>query len=95
MMMKKRGLQLSLKNRVYLVNAILLCITLIGAMLMIWYTHKTEKYIREIIDRNVVIFQSAEALSTSLVNQKGFVSYYLLDGDPAWIEELKQYMSLF
>ncbi len=92
---KKRGFQLSLKNRVYLVNAILVCITLIGAILMIWYTHKTEKIFREIIDRNVVIFQSAEALSTSLVNQKGFISYYLLDGDPAWIEELKEYMSLF
>ncbi|MFK5952262.1 MAG: ATP-binding protein [Desulfobacterium sp.] len=94
-MIKKRGLQLSLKNRVYLVNAILVCITLIGAMLMIWYTYKTEKIFREIIDRNVVIFQSAEALSTSLVNQKGFISYYLLDGDPAWIDELKQYMALF
>jgi len=95
MMIKKRGLQLSLKNRVYLVNAILVCITLIGAMLMIWYTYKTEKIFREIIDRNVVIFQSAEALSTSLVNQKGFISYYLLDGDPAWIDDLKQYMALF
>ncbi len=94
-MMKKRRFQLSLKKRVYLVNAILVCITLIGAMLMIWYTYKTEKIFREIIDRNVVIFQSAEALSTSLVNQKGFISYYLLDGDPAWIDELKQYMALF
>ena len=95
MMIKKCKIQLSLKNRVYLVNAILVCITLIGAMLMIWYTYKTEKIFREIIDRNVVIFQSAEALSTSLVNQKGFISYYLLDGDPAWIDELKQYMALF
>ena len=95
LMMKKRGFQLSLKNRVYLVNAILVCITLIGAMLMIWYTYKTEKIFREIIDRNVVIFQSAEALSTSLVNQKGFISYYLLDGDPAWLDELKHYMTLF
>ncbi|WP_232367198.1 sensor histidine kinase [Desulfocicer vacuolatum] len=94
-MITKRKFQLSLKNRVYLLNAILLCITLIGAMLMIWYTYKTEKIFREIVDRNVVIFQSAEALSTSLVNQKGFISYYLLDGDPAWIGELKQYMSLF
>lgn len=94
-MMKKRRLPLSLKNRVYVVNAIMLCITLIGAMLMIWNTYKTEKLFREIIDRNVVIFQSAETLATSLVNQKGFISYYLLDGDPAWIDELKQYMYLF
>ena len=86
---------LSLKHRVYLVNAILMCITLIGAMLMIWYTYKTEKIFREIMDRNVVIFQTAEALGTTLVNQKGFLSYYLLDGDPAWIGELKRYQAFF
>lgn len=96
-MFKRRArlLPLRLKHRVYLVNAILLCITIIGAMLMIWYTHKTEKIFREIIDRDVVIFQSAEALGTSLINQKGFISYYLLDGDPTWIKELKRYQAFF
>jgi len=92
---KKFTFQLSLKSRVYLVNAILLCITVIGAVLMIWYTYKTEKIFKEIIDKNIVIFQSAEALGTSLVNQKGFVSYYLLDQDPAWIEQLNKYRNFF
>jgi signal transduction histidine kinase len=94
-MMKKFTIQLSLKNRVYFVNAILLCITVIGAILMVWYTYKTERIFKDIIDKNIVIYQSAEALSTSLVNQKGFVSYYLQDGDPAWIEDLKRYRQLF
>ena len=95
MMMKNFTIQLSLKNRVYLVNAILLCITVIGAVLMVWYTYKTERIFKDIIDKNIVIYQSAEALGTSLVNQKGFVSYYLLDGDPAWIEEFNRYRQLF
>ena len=93
--MKKFTIQLSLKNRVYFVNAILLCITVIGAILMVWYTYKTERIFKDIIDKNIVIYQSAEALSTSLVNQKGFVSYYLQDRDPAWIEDLKRYRQLF
>ncbi len=95
MMMKKFTLQLSLKNRIYLVNAILLCITVIGAVLMVWYTYKTEKIFKNIIDKNIVIYQSAEALSTSLINQKGFVSYYLQDHDPAWIDECYRYRLLF
>ena len=93
--MKKFTIQLSLKNRVYLLNAILLCITVIGAVLMVWYTYKTEKIFKDIIDKNIVIYQSAEALGTSLVNQKGFVSYYLLDRDPAWIDQLNKYRLLF
>ena len=87
--------QLSLKHRVYLLNAILLCITVIGAILMVWYTYKTEKIFKDIVDKNLVIYQSAEALSTSLVNQKGFVSYYLLDHNPEWIDKLNIYRKLF
>ncbi|WP_300459009.1 ATP-binding protein [Desulfobacula sp.] len=94
-MMKKFTVQLSLKNRVYLVNAILLCITMVGAVLMVWYTYKIEKIFKDIIDKNIVIYQSAEALGTSLVNQKGFVSYYILDSDPAWLDELSKYKQLF
>ena len=92
---EKFTIQLSLKTRVYLVNAILLCITMIGAVLMIWYTYKTEKIFKEIIDKNIVIFQSVETLGTSLVNQKGFVSYYLLENNPAWLEQLNKYKKLF
>ena len=94
-MMKKFTIQLSLKNRVYLVNAILLCITVIGAILMVWYTYKTEKIFKDIIEKNIVIYQSAEALGTSLVSQKGFVSYYLLDSNPVWLDELDRYRRLF
>jgi len=94
-MFDKYNIHLSLRNRVYLVNAILLCITLIGAALMVWYTYKIEKIFKDIINKNLVIFQSAEALGTALVNQKGFLSYYLLDSNPDWIDELGKYRLQF
>jgi signal transduction histidine kinase len=94
-MMEKFTIQLSLKNRVYLLNAILVCIMVIGAVLMIWYTYKTEKIFKDVIDKNIVLFQSVEALGTSCANQKGFVSYYLLDNNPVWIDELKKSRLIF
>ena len=94
-MFDKFTVNLSLKSRVYLVNAILLCITLIGAALMIWYTYKIERIFKDIISKDVAIFQSAEALGSSLVNQKGFVSYYLLDNNPDWLDQLTKYSLLF
>jgi len=93
--MEKFKIQLSLKSRIYLVNAILLSINVVGAILMVWYTYKTEKIFKDIIDKNIVVYQSAEALATSLVNQKGFLSYYLLDRNPTWIDEAKKYRLLF
>lgn len=86
---------LTLKSRVYLLNTLLLCITLIGAVVMVWYTFKIETIFREIVNRNVELFQAAEALGTSLVNQKGFVSYYVLDNNPDWIVQLNQYRERF
>jgi signal transduction histidine kinase len=83
-------LRLSLKNRIYIVNAILVSITVIGGLLMIWYTHKTEKIFKTIIDKNIIVYQSAENLATALVKHKGFVSYYLLDKNPSWIDQLHQ-----
>ena len=50
---------------------------------------------QNIISKNVEILQSAEALGTSLVNQKGYVSYYFLDNNPDWLVQLKKYRILF
>jgi signal transduction histidine kinase len=78
-----------------MVNAILVSITVIGGLLMIWYTYKTEKIFQTIIDKNIVVYQSAESLATALVKHKGFVSYYLLDRNPAWIDRLHQIRDTF
>src|SRR3989339_306111 len=86
---------LSLKSRVYLVNAVLLGITLVGAVLMVWYTYKIENVFKTIISRNVVIFESAEALGTDLINQKGYVTYFFQDGNPEWLVELARYRTRF
>jgi signal transduction histidine kinase len=89
------AIHLSLKTRVYLVNAILLTVTVIGAVLMIWYTYKIEKVFNQIIHKNMVILRSTEALERSLIDQKGFVSYYFLDNDLEWLSRLDHYRSIF
>lgn len=94
-MVGKLVVHLSIKNRVYLVNAILLSTTLIGAVLMVWYTYKIEWVFKDIITKNLAISQSVDDLSISLVNQKGFVSYYLLDSNPDWLVQLARYRRLF
>ncbi len=62
---------------------------------MVWYTYRVEKVMVDIIDKNVVGLQTAEALETAIVNQKGFVSYYYLDGDPDWLKQLDDYRRIF
>ena len=87
--------RINLRNRIYLILAALVFITLLGGLITVWYTYRLEGVLTSIIDRNLVAYQSAESFETSLINQKGFVSYYFLDGDPDWLRQLGKYRQIF
>ncbi|MGD8548286.1 MAG: MCP four helix bundle domain-containing protein, partial [Desulfobacterales bacterium] len=87
--------RINLRNRIYLILIALVFITLLGGIITVWYTYRLEGVLTEIIDRDLVAYQSAESFETSLINQKGFVSYYFLDGDPDWLRQLGKYRQIF
>ena len=87
--------RLSLRVRIYMILAFLVSITLMGGLILVWYTYAMERLFASIIEKNLAAFQAAEALETALVNQKGFVSYYFIDGDPDWLKKLGEYRQIF
>lgn len=86
---------LSLRGIIYLILTALVFVTLVGALVTVWYTYRMEGLLKDILYRNVTAFQEAEALENALVNQKGFVSYYFLDGNPDWLRQLGEYRQIF
>lgn len=86
---------ISLRGQIYLILAVLVFITLMGALVTVWYTYRMEDLFTGIINKNVPAFQAAEALGAALVNQKGFVSYYFMDNDPDWLRQLGAYRQIF
>ncbi len=87
--------KISLKSRIYILLAAIFIATLGGATAMFWYSYRIEEVLTRITDESLLAFQSAEALETALVNQKGFVSYYFLDGNPDWLLQLESYRRVF
>jgi signal transduction histidine kinase len=85
----------SLRGLIYLILTALVAITLVGALVTVWYTYRIEGLLNNILDKNVAAFQEAEALENALVNQKGFVSYFFLDGNPDWLRQLGEYRQIF
>jgi signal transduction histidine kinase len=85
----------SLRARLYLILTALVSITIVGGLIMVWYTYRMQGLLSHIIDKNVAAFKAAEAIEIALVNQKGFVSYYFLDGDPDWLRQLGEYRQVF
>jgi len=87
--------RISLCGRIFFILASLVFITMIGGVVMVWYTYQMEAQLTSIIEKDLKAFQAAEALETSLVNQKGFVSYYFIDGDQQWLKQLGKYRQVF
>jgi signal transduction histidine kinase len=85
----------NLRFRVYSVLMALVLITLVGGLVMVWYTYRMEGLLSRLIDRNVAAFQAAEALQSALMMQKGFVSYFVEDSDRVWLKHLEEYRQMF
>jgi len=87
--------KISLRTRILINITALVVITIIGALVMVGYTYRMEGLLAQIIDKYMVGLQTAQSLENALDNQKGFASYYLLDGNPNWLKKMAEYRHLF
>ena len=87
--------RISLRSRIFLILGTLVLTTTAGTSVMMWYGYQMNSLFEEIIDVNLSALQAAEAMENALVNQKGFVSYYLLDGSPVWLKRLERCRQIF
>jgi len=84
-----------LRARIYVILTAMVLITVAGGIVLVFYTYRMQSLLTSITQKNLVAFEAAESLETALVNQKGFVSYYFLDGDPKWLRQLDEYRRIF
>lgn len=87
--------RLSLRTRIFLILAALLLTTLVGGLVTMWHTEATDSLFTALIDKNLTSFQAAEELENSLLIQKGYLTYFFLDGDPEWLRKLEAYNQEF
>ena len=87
--------KIGLRTRIYIILSTLIFITFTGGLVMVWYTYRIESMFTKIIDKDIAASRVVEELETALVNQKGFVTYYFLDGDPDWLRQLGEYRQIF
>jgi signal transduction histidine kinase len=68
----------------------LILTALVGGLVTIWHTGATDALLTSLIDKNMASFQAAEGLEIALLKQKGYLTYFFLDGDPEWLDQLQQ-----
>jgi len=89
------SIHLELRKQIYLVLAGLMLIVLAGGLAIIHYSKQVEAIMLEIVDKELVKYQVIEEMEASLVNQKGFVTYFYMDRDPSWLEQLGAFRQVF
>jgi signal transduction histidine kinase len=87
--------KMSLRTRIYVILNSLVLITMAGGIVTVWYTYRMEYLLAAVTEKNIAAFKTAEALEIALVNQKGFVSYYFIEGDPEWLRKLGEFRQIF
>src|SRR6056297_2423452 len=86
--MRWKGLG-SLKSRVFLNIFLMMALTLVMGATIIWYGSQFSKMVDDLVDEDIAALEAARGLQTALANHKGFATYYFLDGDPKWLEQLR------
>ena len=66
-----------------------------GGLVTVWYMNQVDYLLASVTEKNLAAFQTAEAMEIALTNQKGFVSYYFIEGDPEWLEQLGELRQVF
>jgi signal transduction histidine kinase len=87
--------RLSLRSRLFMLLAALVLTTLLGGLVTVWHTRAMDSLLVSLIDKNVASFQAAEELEASLLHQKGFLTYFFLDGNPDWLRQMEQHQEDF
>ena len=87
--------KISLRVRIYAILIALVMITMAGGIVTVWYTYQMEHLLTAVTEKDLAAFQTAEALVVALANQKGFVSYYFIEGDAEWLRQLGEYRQIF
>ncbi len=87
--------KISLRTRIFINISALVVITIMGASVMVGYTYRMERLLTQIIDKYMMGLQTAQSLENAMVNQKGFASYYILDGNPNWLMQMAEYRQIF
>ncbi len=87
--------RLSLRTRILVLLIALVLTTIGGGLVTLWNNEAMDSLLTSLIDKNVASYHAAEELENALLQQKGYLTYYFLDGNPTWLKEIDRYNGSF
>lgn len=86
---------LSLRARIGCILSAMAVIVVTGGTSMLYYTHQMDTMLISLVEKEFVLYKTAQDMELALANQKGLLTYYLVDGDVKWLKSLGEYRQVF
>lgn len=86
---------LSLRAKIICIFIAMTAIVLAGEGVMVWYTYRIDTMFDTMVEKEFLLYRTAQDMEIALANQKGLLTYYLVDGDGKWLKSLGQHRQLF
>ena len=86
---------LSLRVKILGILVAMIVLVLAGEGGMLWYTYRIDTTLNTMVDTEFRLYRTAQDMEIALANQKGLLTYYLIDGDPKWIKSLSGQREMF
>ena len=62
---------------------------------MLWYAYRMDAMLGTMVEKEFMLYRTAQDMELALANQKGLLTYYLVDGDGNWLKSLGQQREIF
>ena len=86
---------LTLRLKIIYIFSAMAFIALASGIGFLWYSYKIDAMLVTMVEKEVVLFKTAQDMELALANQKGFLTYYFVDGQVKWLKSLGQYREMF
>jgi CHASE3 domain sensor protein len=86
---------LSLRAKIICIFIAMTTIVLAGEGVMVWYTYRIDTMFDTMVEKEFLLYRTAQDMELALANQKGLLTYYLVDGDGKWLKSLGEHRQLF
>ncbi|MGE4291074.1 MAG: ATP-binding protein [Desulfovibrio sp.] len=92
---RQRRLRTSLRLQIFALLCALVLVAALWSGFTLWSNSRTQVLVVRMVDRDMATLAAAQALENELVMQKGYATYFFLNADDAWLEQLEKHRAAF
>jgi len=86
---------ISLRSRLFVIFLAIFLIVLVCSISAAWNAHRVNSMLAGVMQKDLALYENTREMELALANQKGYLTYYFVDGNEKWLDSLERYQQQF